>query len=250
MTEDQKTPETEEPTPATEGEQDVEGHKIRRPGGLQPGSTAAPVTRAPGRVQSRQVVTRSTATPRGRRHRRPRSMSGRPRPQRRAGRSASAGSGSRPAAHVADIGISAPRKWVRPYRPHARLASSTGAPIASLAAPAARPLQAQTPTPSAAASAEPAGSARRPAAPSVTPSAITPSPSAAALPQGSEPVTLDPAQFAAIIDHPFWPMIPGSRWTYREQDLEGSTQDVEVTVTTREEGRGDSRGRGGGRRHW
>ncbi len=36
MTEEQKTPETEEPTPATEGEQDVEGHKIGRPGGLQP----------------------------------------------------------------------------------------------------------------------------------------------------------------------------------------------------------------------
>jgi len=35
MTEEQKTPETEEPTPATEGEQDVEGHKIPKPGGTQ-----------------------------------------------------------------------------------------------------------------------------------------------------------------------------------------------------------------------
>ena len=41
MTEDQKTPETDEPTPAieTEGEQDVEGHRIPRPGGTQGGLT-------------------------------------------------------------------------------------------------------------------------------------------------------------------------------------------------------------------
>ena len=39
MTDDQKTPETDEPTPATEGEQDVEGHKIPRPGGTQGGLT-------------------------------------------------------------------------------------------------------------------------------------------------------------------------------------------------------------------
>jgi hypothetical protein len=41
MTDDQKTPETDERTPATktEGEQDVEGHKIPREGGTQGGLT-------------------------------------------------------------------------------------------------------------------------------------------------------------------------------------------------------------------
>ena len=41
MTDDQKTPETDESTPATktEGEQDVEGHKIPREGGTQGGLT-------------------------------------------------------------------------------------------------------------------------------------------------------------------------------------------------------------------
>jgi hypothetical protein len=65
--------------------------------------------------------------------------------------------------------------------------------------------------------------------PTPTPS---PSPPAAALPQGTEPVTLDPARFAGVaIDNPFWPMAVGSRWTYRETDAEGTSQDVEVTVT-------------------
>jgi hypothetical protein len=59
----------------------------------------------------------------------------------------------------------------------------------------------------------------------------SPSPPAAALPQSSEPVTLDPARFAGVaIDHPFWPMAPGSRWTYRETDIDGTAKDVEVTV--------------------
>jgi hypothetical protein len=53
------------------------------------------------------------------------------------------------------------------------------------------------------------------------------------LPQGSEPVTLDPADFVAQIDNPYWPMAPGSRWTYRESDPRGNAQDVTVTVTTR-----------------
>lgn len=49
-----------------------------------------------------------------------------------------------------------------------------------------------------------------------------------ALPQGSEPVELDPADFSAEIDHPYWPMQPGTTWVYREGD-----QRVEVTVTDR-----------------
>jgi hypothetical protein len=54
----------------------------------------------------------------------------------------------------------------------------------------------------------------------------------APLPQGSEPVTLDPADFVARIDNPYWPMAPGTRWVSREFDFEGS-QRVTVTVLER-----------------
>ena len=53
------------------------------------------------------------------------------------------------------------------------------------------------------------------------------------LPQGGEPVELDPADFVAGIDNPYWPMAPGSRWVYRETDGEGNRQRVVVTVTDR-----------------
>jgi hypothetical protein len=61
------------------------------------------------------------------------------------------------------------------------------------------------------------------------PTATTGAPGAASgrpLPQGSQPVPLDPANFTATIDNPYWPMRPGSRWVYRE----GKAR-VEVTVT-------------------
>jgi hypothetical protein len=62
----------------------------------------------------------------------------------------------------------------------------------------------------------------------------TASPAAdAGLPQGSEPANLDPAQMTTKIDNPWWPMAPGSRWVYRETDLEGTVQRVVVTVTDR-----------------
>jgi hypothetical protein len=51
------------------------------------------------------------------------------------------------------------------------------------------------------------------------------------LPQGSEPVNLDPADFVPQIDNPYWPLLPGSRWVYRETDSEGTEQRVEVVVT-------------------
>jgi hypothetical protein len=28
-------------------------------------------------------------------------------------------------------------------------------------------------------------------------------------------VSLDPAEFSADITHPYWPMTPGTQWTYR-----------------------------------
>ncbi len=51
------------------------------------------------------------------------------------------------------------------------------------------------------------------------------------LPQGDEPVDLNPADFVAEIDNPFWPMVPGNRWVYNETDAEGNEMQVEVTVT-------------------
>jgi hypothetical protein len=55
---------------------------------------------------------------------------------------------------------------------------------------------------------------------------------AAELPKGSEPVELDPASFTADIDNGYWPMEPGTRWTYREIDEEGKELVVVVTVST------------------
>lgn len=52
------------------------------------------------------------------------------------------------------------------------------------------------------------------------------------LPRGDEPVELDPASFSVEIDHPFWPMVPGTRWTYEEVDDEGNVATVVVTVTS------------------
>jgi hypothetical protein len=53
------------------------------------------------------------------------------------------------------------------------------------------------------------------------------------LPTGSEPVDLNPDDFAAQIDHPYWPMAPGSKWVFTETDLKGETERIEITVTNR-----------------
>jgi len=61
----------------------------------------------------------------------------------------------------------------------------------------------------------------------------SPSASPASLPQGSEPVQLDPADFTTKIDNPYWPMVPGTRWVYRETDGQGGVLRDVVTVERR-----------------
>ena len=59
-----------------------------------------------------------------------------------------------------------------------------------------------------------------------------PAPKATALPTGSEQVTLDPATFRPTSDHPFFPIEPGQRWTFREVEADGTTLQVVVTVSS------------------
>jgi hypothetical protein len=56
---------------------------------------------------------------------------------------------------------------------------------------------------------------------------------ATGLPNGSDPVSLDPGDFSATIDNTYWPMKPGTRWTYREIGEDGKAQNVVVTVTSK-----------------
>jgi len=44
--------------------------------------------------------------------------------------------------------------------------------------------------------------------------------------------TLDPADFVTVIDNPYLPLTPGSRWLY-EGDSDGEREDIEVVVTDR-----------------
>jgi hypothetical protein len=53
------------------------------------------------------------------------------------------------------------------------------------------------------------------------------------LPRAAEPLELDAADFVRTIDNPYWPMVPGNTWVYRETGTDGSTQRVQVTVTSR-----------------
>ena len=54
----------------------------------------------------------------------------------------------------------------------------------------------------------------------------------AALPVGDQPVDLNPADFTVDITHPYWPIRPGTRWTYRETDDEGAVVTTVVVATT------------------
>jgi hypothetical protein len=65
-----------------------------------------------------------------------------------------------------------------------------------------------------------------------TPTTASPDDAASSMPQGDEVVTLDPARFTADIDNDYWPMAPGTRWTYREVDPEGEELRVTVVATS------------------
>lgn len=62
--------------------------------------------------------------------------------------------------------------------------------------------------------------------------ATTAGSSGADLPVGDQPVDLDPSDFTADVDNEYWPMEPGSRWTFREIDEEGNELQVVITVST------------------
>ena len=51
------------------------------------------------------------------------------------------------------------------------------------------------------------------------------------LPRGADPVELDPDDFTAGSDHPYFPLEPGRQWTFRETDESGASVRVVVTVT-------------------
>ncbi|MGA9746378.1 MAG: hypothetical protein WBQ50_02875, partial [Nocardioides sp.] len=52
------------------------------------------------------------------------------------------------------------------------------------------------------------------------------------LPQGDDTAELDPADFTVDITNEFWPMLPGTRWSYREIDEKGKVVEVLVTATS------------------
>jgi hypothetical protein len=75
-------------------------------------------------------------------------------------------------------------------------------------------------------------SATAPSTPALESSpAATTSAAESTLPIGAEPVNLNPADFTADITHPYWPMAPGTRWTYRDVDEKGEVQTVVVVAT-------------------
>ncbi len=55
---------------------------------------------------------------------------------------------------------------------------------------------------------------------------------ASVLPQSDESVDLDPAAFSPDVTNPWFPLEPGTRWTYRETTEDGEVVEVVVTATT------------------
>jgi hypothetical protein len=42
---------------------------------------------------------------------------------------------------------------------------------------------------------------------------------------------IDPADFVAVIDNPYLPLVPGSRWSYEETNEDGQIEDIDYLVT-------------------
>lgn len=102
--------------------------------------------------------------------------------------------------------------------------ASTSSTASTAGAPASTP----GPAPATATTSSSVASTPTPAPTDPSPS---PSPDAAStVPQGDEPVDLDPADFTTDIDNPYWPMAPGTRWTYTEVE-EGEVKAVVVIAT-------------------
>lgn len=57
-------------------------------------------------------------------------------------------------------------------------------------------------------------------------------PPSTGLPRSDEPVTLAPAEFTADVTNPWFPLEPGTRWTYRETTEDGEDLRVVVTATS------------------
>jgi hypothetical protein len=57
-------------------------------------------------------------------------------------------------------------------------------------------------------------------------------PSGRGLPQGDDPIDLDPGEFTAGSDNPYFPLEPRGQWIYQETDETGASVRVVVTVTT------------------
>jgi hypothetical protein len=53
------------------------------------------------------------------------------------------------------------------------------------------------------------------------------------LPQDGQPVSLNPADFTSSVTNPFFPLVPGTRMVYREQDAQGDVQKGVTRVTNR-----------------
>ncbi len=52
------------------------------------------------------------------------------------------------------------------------------------------------------------------------------------LPQGAEPHKLDPADFSSDITNPYFPLKPGTRWSFEEVDPDGTVQEVVLVATS------------------
>jgi hypothetical protein len=50
------------------------------------------------------------------------------------------------------------------------------------------------------------------------------------LPKGSDPVTLDPSEFTSQFTNRYFPLKPGAKWVYQEDDGSGGMLRIEMTV--------------------